>query len=55
VALGAGLAALDILLAGWICNRVCRHAVRTGLIARYSVESVRQRGVFVSELFGSNS
>lgn len=40
LALGAGLAVLDILLAGWIFTRVYRHAVRTGLVARYSAESV---------------
>ncbi|KFA93794.1 ABC transporter permease [Archangium violaceum] len=37
---GVGLAVLDILLAGWFFTRVYRHAVRTGLIARYSAESV---------------
>lgn len=36
----ACLALLDILLAGWFFARVYRHAVRTGLIARYSAESV---------------
>lgn len=40
LAWGTGLAALDILLAGWIYTRVYRHAVRTGLVARYSAESV---------------
>ncbi len=34
------LAVSDILLAGWLFARVYRHAVRTGLIARYSAESV---------------
>jgi ABC-2 type transport system permease protein len=29
-----------VLLAGWCFTRVYRHAVRTGLIARYSAESV---------------
>jgi ABC-2 type transport system permease protein len=38
--LAAALAVLDILLAGWLFARVYRHAVRTGLIARYSAESV---------------
>jgi ABC-2 type transport system permease protein len=38
--LGTGLAALYILLACWVFTRVHRHAVRTGLIARYSAESV---------------
>jgi ABC-2 type transport system permease protein len=37
---GAALAVADILLAGWLFARVHRHAVRTGLIARYSAESV---------------
>jgi ABC-2 type transport system permease protein len=34
------LAALYILVACWLFARVHRHAVRTGLIARYSAESV---------------
>ncbi len=38
--LAALLAVADILLAGWIFARVYRHAVRTGLIARYSAETV---------------
>ncbi len=38
---GAALLALvDILLAGWLFARVYRHAVRTGLIGRYSAETV---------------
>lgn len=37
---GALLAALDVLAACWLFARVHRHAVRTGLIARYSAESV---------------
>jgi ABC-2 type transport system permease protein len=38
---GAGLLALaDVLLAGWLFARVYRNAVRTGLLARYSAESV---------------
>ena len=37
---GALLAALDVLLAAWFFRRVYRYAVRTGLIARYSAESV---------------
>jgi len=37
---GVGLAVLYILLASWCFTRVYRHAVRTGLIARYSAESV---------------
>lgn len=40
LALAACLAALDIGLAGWYFARVYRHAVRTGLIARYSAETV---------------
>ncbi|HET8541514.1 MAG TPA: ABC transporter permease [Anaeromyxobacter sp.] len=38
--LAALLAIADIVLAGWAFARVYRHAVRTGLIARYSAESV---------------
>ena len=38
--LGGGLAALYIVLAGWFFRRIHRHAVRTGLIARYSAESL---------------
>jgi ABC-2 type transport system permease protein len=34
------LAVADVVLAGWVFARVYRHAVRTGLIARYSAESV---------------
>jgi len=37
---GFGLAVLDIALAAWFFTRVHRHAVRTGLIARYSAETV---------------
>ena len=37
---GLALAALYILLACWLFTRIHRHAVRTGLIARYSAESV---------------
>jgi ABC-2 type transport system permease protein len=37
---GAGLAVLDIVLACAFFTRVYRHAVRTGLIARYSAESL---------------
>jgi ABC-2 type transport system permease protein len=40
LALAAGLAILDILLACAFFAHVYRHAVRTGLIARYSAESV---------------
>jgi ABC-2 type transport system permease protein len=35
-----GLAILHLLLAGWFFVRVHRRAVRTGLIARYSAESL---------------
>jgi len=39
--LGGGcLAVVDLLLACWFFLRIYRHAVRTGLIARYSAESV---------------
>jgi ABC-2 type transport system permease protein len=37
---GAFLAVLYILLACWFFTRVFRHAVRTGLIARYSAETL---------------
>ncbi|MCU0913959.1 MAG: ABC transporter permease [Planctomycetes bacterium] len=36
---GLSLALLYILLAGWYFTRIYRHAVRTGLIARYSAET----------------
>ncbi len=38
--LSAGLAMLYILLASWFFTRLHRHAVRTGLLARYTAESV---------------
>jgi len=38
--LGLGLAVLYVLLASWFFTRMYRHAVRTGLIARYSAETV---------------
>jgi ABC-2 type transport system permease protein len=37
---GIALALLDVLLAGWVFTRVFRYAVRSGLLARYSAESV---------------
>ena len=37
---GVGLAILYLVLACWLFNRVYKHAVRTGLIARYSAETV---------------
>ena len=40
VVVGAGLAVLYLLLACWFFTRVYRHAVRTGLIARYSAETL---------------
>ncbi|HEY0971657.1 MAG TPA: ABC transporter permease [Gemmatimonadales bacterium] len=40
LALALALAALYIALACWTFVRVHRHAVRTGLIARYSAESI---------------
>lgn len=39
LAWGAALSVVYLLLAGWIFVRVYRHALRTGLIARYSAES----------------
>jgi ABC-2 type transport system permease protein len=38
--LGVGLALVDILLASWLFTRVYRYAVRSGLLARYSAESM---------------
>ncbi|MGZ3743431.1 MAG: ABC transporter permease [Pseudobdellovibrionaceae bacterium] len=38
--IGAGLALLYLLLAGWLFNRTFNYALHTGLIARYSAESV---------------
>ena len=40
LAVGGGLAVLYVLLAGWVFTQVYRRAVRTGLIARYSAETV---------------
>lgn len=40
LAIGAALALVDIALAGYFFARVFRYAVRTGLLARYSAESV---------------
>jgi hypothetical protein len=40
LAWGIALAAIEVLLACWFFARVHRDAVRTGLIARYSAESV---------------
>jgi ABC-2 type transport system permease protein len=37
---GGGLAVVYVMLAGWIFARMYRHAVRTGLIVRYSAETV---------------
>jgi ABC-2 type transport system permease protein len=40
LAVGGSLAVIYILAAGWVFARTYRHAVRTGLIARYSAESL---------------
>jgi ABC-2 type transport system permease protein len=40
LAAGSGLAIVYLLLASWVFVRVYRHSVRTGLIARYSAETV---------------
>jgi len=40
LATGAALAAAYVFLAGWFFLRVHRRAVRTGLLARYSAESI---------------
>jgi ABC-2 type transport system permease protein len=37
---GAGLALFYIVLAGWFFTRIYKYAVRSGLIARYSAESI---------------
>ena len=37
---GGGLAVFYLLLVSWLFTRIYRHAVRTGLIARYSAETV---------------
>jgi ABC-2 type transport system permease protein len=37
---GVCLAAVDVVLACWFFTRVYRHAVRTGILARYSAETV---------------
>jgi len=37
--LSSCLAVLYILMASWCFTRIHRHAVRTGLLARYSAES----------------
>ena len=40
LAWGIGLAVLYVLASCWFFTRMYKHAVRTGLIARYSAESV---------------
>ena len=40
LAIGAGLAALYVVAACWTFASVYQHAVRTGLIARYSAETI---------------
>ncbi len=40
LAVSVGLAILDVVLTGWLFHRVYRHAVHTGLIARYSAETL---------------
>ena len=37
---GSGLVAIDLLLACWFFRSVYQHAVRTGLVARYSAETI---------------
>ncbi|HLX12044.1 MAG TPA: ABC transporter permease, partial [Bacteroidota bacterium] len=37
---GLGLSVFYIILAGWVFKRVYRKSVRTGLIARYSAETL---------------
>jgi len=38
--IGIALAVLEVALAGWFFSRVYHHAVNSGLLARYSAESV---------------
>jgi ABC-2 type transport system permease protein len=38
--LAASLALVHVVVAGWLFSRVYRKAVRSGLLARYSAESV---------------
>jgi ABC-2 type transport system permease protein len=38
--LGAALAVMYVAIACWFFARIYRHAVRTGLLARYTAESV---------------
>jgi ABC-2 type transport system permease protein len=40
LAWGAGLGFAYVLLACWLFTRVFRHAVRTGILARYSAETL---------------
>jgi ABC-2 type transport system permease protein len=40
LAFGAGLALLYIILASWFFSRMYHHGLRTGLIARYSSETL---------------
>jgi ABC-2 type transport system permease protein len=37
---GGGLVIVDLLLACWFFKRVYDHAVRTGILARYSAETL---------------
>jgi ABC-2 type transport system permease protein len=38
--IGAALAVVQVMLAGYFFARVFRYTVRTGLLARYSAESI---------------
>lgn len=40
LAIAVALAVFDVMLAGWVFSRVYRRAVRTGLIARFSAETL---------------
>jgi ABC-2 type transport system permease protein len=40
LAIGFGLVLIYIFLAGWCFSAVYRHALKTGLIARYSAETI---------------
>jgi ABC-2 type transport system permease protein len=37
---GTAVAALELILAAYFYGRIYRHAVRSGLLARYSAEGV---------------
>ena len=48
LAVSVGLCGVYVTFACWIFARVYRHSVRTGLIARYSAETISSRSKFIS-------